>query len=90
MPGVAKDILGYSAAGSFDAIIVGRRRISGLQAMITGSVSANIVDNAEVVPVRIIDAKVPSTKRMVAVDGSEISLRAIDHPAFIVGRAPDI
>jgi nucleotide-binding universal stress UspA family protein len=88
--GVAKDILEYSVAGSYDAIVLGRRGVSGLQAMVTGSVSANIVDNAEVVPVWIVDEKAASNHIMVAVDGSESSLRAVDHLSFIVGGTPDV
>ena len=43
--GVAKDILEASMAGRFDALILGRRGLSGLQDMLIGSVSANIVNN---------------------------------------------
>ena len=90
MLGVAKDILEYSQAGSFDATVIGRRGVSGLQAMISGSVSANIVDNAEVVPVWIVDGEAASDNIMIAVDGSESSLRAVDHLSFIVGGNPDV
>ena len=55
--GVAKDILEYAITSAFDAIVVGRRGVSGLQAMYSGSVSANIVDNSEVVPVWIVGEK---------------------------------
>lgn len=88
--GVAKDILEYSVAGSFDAVVVGRRGVSGLQAMVSGSVSANIVDNAEVVPVWIVDEEAASNHILVAVDGSESSLRAVDHLSFIAGGTPDV
>jgi nucleotide-binding universal stress UspA family protein len=88
--GVAKDILEYSVAGSFDAVVVGRRGVSGLQAMVSGSVSANIVDNAEVVPVWIVDEEAASKDILVAVDGSESSLRAVDHLSYIVGGTSDV
>lgn len=88
--GVAKDILEYGLAGAFDAIAVGRRGVSGLQAMVSGSVSANIVDNSEVVPVWIVDEEAPSNDIMVAVDGSESSLRAVDHLSFITGGNPGV
>ena len=44
--GVAKDILEYGTALLYDAIIVGRRGISGLAETFVGSVSATIVDNS--------------------------------------------
>ncbi|WP_319407174.1 universal stress protein [uncultured Desulfosarcina sp.] len=83
--GAAKDILEYGTALLYDAIIVGRRGLSGLAEVFIGSVSANIVDNSQLVPVWLVDEKSPSQEVMVAVDGSESSLRAVDHLAFILG-----
>ena len=88
--GVAKDILEYAITSAFDAIVVGRRGVSGLQAMYSGSVSANIVDNSEVVPVWIVDEKAATDTILIAVDGSESSLRAVDHLSFIVGGSPNV
>ena len=87
--GVAKDVLDFAETGRFDAIVLGRRGVSGLQAVFSGSVSGNIVDNSEIVPVWIVDEKPVSDKIMVAVDGSESSLRAVDHLSFIIGGNPD-
>ena len=88
--GVAKDILEYAEKGRFDAIVLGRRGVSGLQAVFSGSVSGNIVDNSEVVPVWIVDEKPVSNRILVAIDGSESSLRAVDHLSFIIGGNPDV
>ena len=88
--GVAKDILEYSTAKSFDAILVGRRGISGLAEVFVGSVSANVVDNSAVIPVWLVDEKGPSQNIMVAVDGSGSSLRAVDHVAFMLGGNTDV
>ena len=90
MLGVAKDILEFSQAGSFDAVILGRRGLSGVAEFFAGSVSANIVNNSEYIPVWLVDEKAASKKIMVAVDGSESSLKAVDHLAFIVGGNPDV
>lgn len=88
--GVAKDILEYGTALLYDAIVVGRRGISGLAEVFIGSVSANIVDNSQLLPVWLVDEKGPSRSVMVAIDGSESSLRAVDHIAFMYGGNPDI
>lgn len=88
--GAAKDILEYGTALLYDAIVVGRRGVSGLAEMFMGSVSNNIVDNSELLPVWVVDAKPSASGVMVAVDGSESSFRAVDHLAFIFGGNPDV
>ena len=90
MFGVAKDILQAGTDGRFDALILGRRGLSGLQDMFIGSVSANIVNNSADTPVWLVDEEGPSRNIMLAVDGSETSFRAVDHLAFIVGGNTDL
>ena len=86
--GVAKDILEYSTAMQYDAILLGRRGLSGLAETFLGSVSANVVDNSPMIPVWLVDEKSAANRVMVAVDGSESSLRAVDHLALILGGNP--
>jgi len=90
MLGVAKDILDAGLAGHFDALILGRRGLSGLQDMLVGSVSANIVNNSMDTPVWLVDEEGTSQDIMVAVDGSENALKAVDHLAFIIGANTDL
>ena len=89
MLGVAKDILEYSLAGRFDAVVMGRRGLSGLQGLFMGSVSANTVENAAATPVWLVDEPGPSRDVLVAVDGSENSLKAVDHLAFMLQNAAE-
>jgi nucleotide-binding universal stress UspA family protein len=88
--GVAKDVLEYGTALLYDAILVGRRGVSGLTEVFVGSVSNNVVNNSELLPVWVVDGKAPSSDIMVAVDGSQSSLRAVDHLSFIFGGNPDV
>ena len=88
--GVAKDILEAGLAGHFDALMLGRRGLSGLQDMLIGSVSANIVNNSKDTPIWLIDGEGASQDIMVAVDGSENSFKAVDHLAFIIGGNTDL
>ncbi len=88
--GAAKDILEYGTALLYDAIVVGRRGVSGLAEVFVGSISSNVVDNSEVLPIWVVDEKASSKGIMVAVDGSNSSLRAVDHLAFIFGGNPDV
>ena len=87
---IAKDIIEYAQAGRFDALVIGRRGISSLQELYMGSVSSNIAQNSKVIPVWIIGGDVAPAKFLVAVDGSEYSLRAIDHLAFALSDAVGI
>ena len=89
MLGLAKDILKYSSSDIYDAIIMGRRGLSGLQEAIIGSVSANVVEHSKSTPVWLIDGQVVSQKIMFAVDGSENSLKALDHLALMMGDNPE-
>lgn len=87
---IAKDIIEFAQDGRFDALVIGRRGISSLQELFMGSVSSNITQNSNVIPVWIIDGDVAPAKFLVAVDGSEYSLRAIDHLAFALSDAVGI
>ncbi|MBI9086297.1 MAG: universal stress protein [Desulfobacterales bacterium] len=82
---VADDLLALSHAGSYDAIVVGRRGIGYLHEMVMGSVAANLANNSQITPIWIVDGDVSGEKTLLAVDGSSRSLRALDHLAFILG-----
>jgi nucleotide-binding universal stress UspA family protein len=88
--GVAKDILEHSQENQYDAIVIGRRGLSRLQEMFSGSASANIVEHSQVVPVWLVAGKVEGSKLMLAVDGSDASLRAVDHISFLLSGNTDI
>jgi nucleotide-binding universal stress UspA family protein len=87
--GVAKDILEHCLAQRFDAVVMGRRGLSGLETVFIGSVSANTVTHSEVTPVWLVDEQAPSRDILVAVDGSESSLRAVDHLSLILRGTTD-
>ena len=55
-----------------------------------GSVTAKLIEHSTVIPVWVVDGDVMSTEFMVAVDGSESSLGAVDHLCFMVGENPKI
>ncbi|MEN8245442.1 MAG: universal stress protein [Thermodesulfobacteriota bacterium] len=87
--GYAKDIIEKAQKEQYDAIVVGRRGISSLQKMYSGSVTTDILEQSQVIPVWMVDGKVPSGEILVAIDGSEASLRAVDHVSFILSHKPD-
>lgn len=77
--GVAKTLLDCGHDHSVHAIVTGRRDLSALQKPFMGRVTADLVENSTFLPIWIVDGEVQSPRLMVAVDGSESAMRAIDH-----------
>ncbi|MFC1867547.1 universal stress protein [Thermodesulfobacteriota bacterium] len=88
--GTAKGILDYAKQSLCDAIVLGRRGISRLAEAFMGSVTNNVLEYTSVTPVWAIGGEVASSKMMLAIDGSESALRAVDHVSFVIGDNPDI
>jgi nucleotide-binding universal stress UspA family protein len=87
--GYAKDIIEKAQKEQYDAIVVGRRGISGLQKMYSGSVTTDILEQSQVIPVWLVDGKVPPGEILMAIDGSEASLKAVDHVSFVLSQNAD-
>jgi len=88
--GLGKDIIDFGQSRNFDAIVIGRRGLSRLQEMYMGSVTANVLEHSRVIPVWLVDGNVTSTEILVAIDGSESSLRTIDHVSFMISNNPEV
>ncbi|MBI5064253.1 MAG: universal stress protein, partial [Desulfatitalea sp.] len=82
--GVAQDILDICQASQYDAVVVGRRGLSRMQELITGSVTANLLAHSQWTPIWMVDGEVTHPKILMAADGSPNSLRALDHLAFML------
>ena len=88
--GTAKGILDYGKQSLCDAIVLGRRGISRLAEAFTGSVTNSVLEHTSTTPVWAIGGDIKSSKIMVAIDGSESALGALDHVIFMVGENPEI
>jgi nucleotide-binding universal stress UspA family protein len=84
MLGMARDILEHAQKGLYDAICIGRRGLTRLQATFSGSVTNKLLQHSQFIPVWVVGSEVKSKNVMVAVDGSESSLRAVDHLCFML------
>lgn len=82
--GVADEILNAAESGDYDALLIGRRGISGFQELFMGSVTANLLPHCKRIPLWLVDGRVSPGKILIAVDGSVNSLRAVDHVAFML------
>lgn len=88
--GLAKDVIEYAQEGLYDSILSGRRGVVGIQKVFMPSMTSNLLEHSQLIPVWVVDGKIDSSRFIMAVDGSESSLRAVDHFAFMIGDNPDI
>ncbi len=87
--GVADDILALGKAKSYDAVLVGRRGASYLRQWLVGSVTANLIEHSDLIPIWMVDGDVTTSKVLLAADGSQSTLRALDHMAFMLSGLPE-
>jgi nucleotide-binding universal stress UspA family protein len=88
--GMAKDILNRAEQGYYDAIVLARRALTPSRDFFIGTTAAKVVDHATEIPVWVVAGETISMKIMLAVDGSENSLRDVDHLIDVVGTNPDL
>ncbi len=86
--GVAADIVNEARRGDYDALLLGRRGVGGLEAMISGSVSETAARQCYDLPLWIVDGKVNARRFLLPVDTSFNSLKAADHLGFILQGNP--
>lgn len=82
--GIAEDLMDECEGKSYDAIVLGRRGIGQLQELVTGSVTSSLIELANVIPLWTVDGEVTDNGVVLAADGSQNSLRALDHLAFML------
>jgi nucleotide-binding universal stress UspA family protein len=88
--GMAKDILNRAEQGSYDAIVMARTALTPSRDFFIGTTAAKVVEHGIDVPVWIVAGEEISMNVMVAVDGSENSLRDVEHLIHMVGAQPDL
>ena len=83
--GTAKHILDYAKQNKCDAIVMGKRGVSPLLESFIGSVTNTVLEHTDVTPVWAVGGDAKPSKILLAIDGSESSLRAVDHTGFMLG-----
>jgi len=86
--GFAREIIEFAQEKRYDAIVAGRRGLSRLEKLYTGSVTTNILEQARVIPVWLVNGETAPGNLLVAIDGSEACLRVIDHVGFVLAKSP--
>ncbi len=87
--GVVIDILSEAREKRYTAVVVARRGISHLEGVVMGSVSAKLAEHSSTIPVWIVDGRARSANILVAMDGSEHSLRALEHVVSVTHDNPE-
>jgi nucleotide-binding universal stress UspA family protein len=78
--GIARDIMTEAKKG-YDAVVIGRRGIGRIEGLMLGSVSAQVVQGVDWIPVWVIGGEVLSSKMLLAVDASLNSRQAVIYAA---------
>ncbi|HKK98770.1 MAG TPA: universal stress protein [Desulfotignum sp.] len=88
--GLAQDVIEYAQKNLLDAIVVGRRGVTGIQKFFDDSVSDAVLERSQALPVWLVQGDVQPQNMLVAIDGSQDSLRAVDHVSFMISENTDI
>ena len=88
--GMAKDILDRAERGQFSAIVIARRALTPSRDFFIGTTAAKVVEHALITPVWVVGEKTRSMDFLLAVDGSENSLRDVQHLIDMTGPNPDL
>jgi len=78
--GIARDIMAEAQKG-YDAVVIGRRGIGRVESLMLGSVSAQVVQGVDWIPVWVIGGEILSSKMLLAVDASANSCQAVIYAA---------
>lgn len=87
--GTAKTILDYANQSLCDAVVIGKRGMSRLAESFIGSIANNVLEFTKTTPVWAVGGDAKPSKILMAIDGSESALQAVDHVSFMIGDNPD-
>lgn len=76
--GVARDIL-VESNHEYDAIVTGRSGLSKFEDSVIGSVANKLIEKVAHIPICVVGGKPSPRKILLAMDGSENSLRTVDY-----------
>jgi nucleotide-binding universal stress UspA family protein len=82
--GVARDIITESKNG-YSAVVSRRRGMSNLQGLIMGSVALKLLNGIDSVPLIFAGRKPNNRRLLIAVDGSDNAMRAVDFVGKMLG-----
>jgi nucleotide-binding universal stress UspA family protein len=78
--GIAREIMAEARKG-YEAVVIGRRGIGRVESLVLGSVSAQVVQGVDWIPVWVIGGEILSNRMLLAVDASPNSRQAVIYAA---------
>jgi nucleotide-binding universal stress UspA family protein len=82
--GVARDILREAQEG-YEWVMTGRKGISKLQEIVLGSVALKLLEKVNFLPIMLVENPYPNNKVLIAMDGSENAMRAVEFVGSALG-----
>jgi nucleotide-binding universal stress UspA family protein len=83
--GVARDII-HEAKNGYTAVVLRRRGMGALKRIILGSVAVKLLQSLNFIPIIFVGPAPPVKKILLAVDGSDASVKAVTFAAAFLGR----
>ena len=80
----ALDICDFAEKKRADAVLLNTRGRSRIEAFLMGEVARKIMQHIRICPVWICKGSIESSRILIAVDGSEGALKAVDHAGFML------
>jgi nucleotide-binding universal stress UspA family protein len=84
--GIARDIVREAKRG-YCCVIVGRKGMSKLKDLVLGSVATKLVEKLSLIPLVVVGKQPKQGAVLLAMDGSEGAMRAVDHVGALLGRS---
>jgi nucleotide-binding universal stress UspA family protein len=82
--GIARDII-REARNGYDAVVTRRRGMTGLRRIVLGSVATKLLAQITFVPLILVGKLRPNRKILLAFDGSENAMRAVQFVGSLLG-----
>jgi nucleotide-binding universal stress UspA family protein len=77
--GIGRDILEEARKGGYSAVVVGRKGAGRVRGLVLGSVTTKLLERLDFVPIFVVGRCPATHKILVALDGSDSSVRAVDY-----------
>jgi len=82
--GIARDIIN-AAKDQYSAVVVGRKGVSDLAGLVLGDVTTKLIEKMDFVPLLVVGKAPKPGKILLAWDGSEGAMRAVDYVGATLG-----
>jgi nucleotide-binding universal stress UspA family protein len=77
--GIGRDILEEARKGGYSAVIIGRRGAGRVKGLVLGSLTTKLLEKLDFIPIFVVGRCPATTRVLVALDGSDSSVRAVDY-----------